>query len=353
MMRSLSGFILVLLLAVAPPLEAHAVRVHSIYQAEIPVASESEEDKLIAEQAALAEVFIKISGNSHILDNNPNLKSSLTYADSLVEEYSYSTPLDAPKETPSVLFVRFDAEGVNKLLREAGSPVWGENRPLILVWLALQTLDKSAEIVDGSMGELLPMLKQTAKQRGLPVIFPMMDVTDVTQVSVNDIGAKSITTLLQASKRYDSNAILIGKVTQTSGDYMSHWILVLGADRWSWDVTGSSMQDVMTGIVDNVTDALANRYGMVVSTAVQAQVTLTIHGFAKNADLLRIMRYLQHLTPVTEVQLMTVVNSDITFNVSLHGSKEAFIQALASGKTLAPVSVANLADGNIEYKLTP
>jgi hypothetical protein len=349
-MRSLLGILSALLLVVASPL-AYAVRVHSIYEAEIPVATESDDDKLQAEQDALAEVFVKISGNSHILDNNPNLKFSLKRADSFVEEYSYSTPDNAPKETPSLLLVRFDADGVNQLLREAGSAVWGENRPLILVWLALQSPDHPADIVDTTTSPVPAMLKQTAKQRGLPMIFPMMDVKDLSQVSVNDIDAKSLTNLQLASKRYESNAILIGKVTQDANDYMSHWILMLDKDRFSWDVTGKSMQDVMTGIVDNVTDALANRYGMLVSTTVASQLTLVVHGLTENVALVRLMKYLQHLAPVTEVQLMGIANNEITFNVSLHGSKEAFIQALASGKNLVPVSVANAADSALEYKL--
>jgi hypothetical protein len=259
--------------------------------------------------------------------------------------------VDAPTETPSLLLVRFDAEGVNRLLREAGSSVWGENRPLILVWLALQTADHPAEIADATTGPVPDMLKHTAKLRGLPVIFPMMDVADLSQVSVNDIGASKIATLQQASKRYESNAILSGKVTQDGNDYMSHWILVLGKDRFSWDVTGSSMQDVMTGIVDNVTDALANRYGMVVSTAVESQLTVVVQGVTENTALVRLMRYLQHQAPVTEVQLMNVVGNETTFNVSLHGSKEAFIQALSNGKSLVSVPAVNLAEGTLEYKL--
>ena len=351
-MRSLSGYLLALLIAVASPL-AHAVRVTSIYEAEVPVATQSDEDKLQAEQDALAAVFIKISGNSHILDNNPNLKSTLQRADTLVEEYNYSEPDDAQKDMPYLFYARFDSDGVNRILRDAGSAVWGEERPLILVWIALQPQGQPADIVDGTTGDVLPTLKKTAKARGLPVIFPIMDVADLAQVSVNDIGAKSIGTLQQASKRYDSNAILIGRLEQGANDYTGHWILVLGADRFSWDVTGNTIQDVMAGIVDNVTDTLASRFGMVVSTTVESQLTVVVQGITDNASLIRLMKYLQHQAPVTTVQLLTVGATGVTFTFGLHGTKEAFVQALANGKNLVQILAPMLANGTLEYKLIP
>jgi hypothetical protein len=222
----------------------------------------------------------------------------------------------------------------------------------VLVWLSLQTPDHPADIVDASTGDIAAQLKQTAKNRGVPMIFPMMDVTDLATISVDDIGAKSVAKVVEASKRYDSNAILMGKVTQGAKDFSSHWILLLGNDRFSWDVTGNTLPDILSGIVDNVTDTLANRFGVTVSTAVQTQVKLNVQGITDNAGLIHLMKYLQHVPPVTDVMLDDVSDQAVTLTVGLHDSKEAFVQALATNKTLLPQVAANPADGVLNYSVT-
>jgi hypothetical protein len=351
MMRGLPKWLLLLLIASVPTL-ASAVRVHSIYQDEVSVASQSNKDKLRAAQDALGDVFIKVSGNSHVLDNNPNLKANLSRADKFVQAYSYSSPPDAPAATPYVLLVQFAPEAINRLLKEAGTPAWGQNRPLILVWLALQTTDHPLDIIDSST-DIQKQLRQSAKQRGLPMIFPMMDVTDLSLVSVADVTKPTMTNLQQASQRYESNAILVGSVKQTNNDFKSHWELILGSDSWNWDVIGKSLPEVFSGVVDNAADALATHYGLLNSSDVISELTLNISGVKEHNDLLTLMKALQHLNPVLEVQLRSVSGDAISFNVSIHGSREAFIQAASINKKLIPVTPANLADGSLDYKWIP
>lgn len=348
-MRSVIYWILALLLTMASS-HLYAVQVHSIYQAEVPVATQSDDDKLQAEQDALAEVLVKISGNSHILENNPNLSSNLKNADNFVEDYSYSTPAGAPKSAKYLLFVRFDAESVNQLLHETGAPVWGLYRPLVLVWLALQTPNHAAEVVDPSTSDIPTLLKKTAKHRGLPIIFPMMDVTDLTQVSANDISDQAILRLQQASARYTSNAILVGKITQNTNLFSSHWQLVLDKDRWNWDITGKSLQDVMTAIVANVTDTFATRYGVLMSNTVQSQLTMIVTGVRQPQDLVQLMKYIQHVQSVTTVQLKNIADDEVTLDVGLSGKIDTFAQALILGKKLQPIFSAHPVEGSVAYK---
>jgi hypothetical protein len=343
---------LLLLVLICMPIVASAVRVHSIYQDEVVVASQNAKDKANGVQTALADVFIKVSGNSHVLDNNPNLKANINRADQFVQEFSYTTPTDAPRTTPYLLFVRFDAEAINRLLREAGTPTWGQNRPLILVWLALQTPDHPLDIVDSST-DFQKLLRQSAKQRGLPMIFPTMDVTDLSLVSVTDITKLNLTSLQQASQRYASGAMLIGDVKQVKSDFKSHWQLVLGDNTWNWDVIGKTLPEVYSGVVDDVADALATRFGLINNSDALSELTLTVSGVKQHADLLSLIKYLQRMNTVNEVQLRSVSGSDIIFDLSLHGSRESFVQAASISKNLKPVTTENLADGNLEYKWIP
>src|SRR5438045_1501129 len=75
----------------------------SLYTAEIPVPSQSIEDRIKAEGPALGQVLIKISGNTQITDS-PKVKARMDKADKLVQQFSYLPSRETPK-TPYILQV--------------------------------------------------------------------------------------------------------------------------------------------------------------------------------------------------------------------------------------------------------
>jgi hypothetical protein len=334
-MRNLFCFMIVLLFMTMSPW-AQAVRVSSIYKGKIPVASQSAPDRTRALQDGLLQVLVKVTGNMHVLENDPELKTRLSHADALVQEFSYA-PAPAGSSLPYILTVRFDPEAINRLLRDEGLPLWGKNRPLILTWLSIATPNHPAEIVDSSGSDSVTLLKQNAERRGLALILPMMDVSDLSQVSVTDILKKNVTALEAATKRYASDAMLIGQITGTGKNhtsFTSQWQLMLGTDQWTWEIAGENLQEIFSTVMNNIGDTLAARYASVTSNAVQSQLVLQIADVKQQTDLLELMKYLQHLTPVAEVQLASVVGNDVTLNVSLRGSKQSFMRAVSLAKNL-------------------
>jgi hypothetical protein len=334
-----TAFMLILL----SPL-ALAVRVSSIYQAEIPVASQSPQEKAQAIQEGLARVLIKVSGNSQVLASYPTLKPALNHADVLAQQFNYKSPANAPKDAPYLLTIHFDPEGVNRLLRDAGSPIWGRSRPLILAWLAFEGPGHPADLVDSSPSDVQKALKHNAEQRGLPIILPTMDVADLNQVTASAVTGKSIAMLQQAAKRYAPKAILVGNINQPKAGLESQWLLVMGKEQWNWNIKGASLQEIFASVVNNVADTLAGKYGAVLSEAAQSEVVLKIAGVKQQTDLMSLMKYLQHLTVVADVQLTSITGSDIVLSVSLRGSKPGFMQALTLGKKLEALNNSDAQD---------
>lgn len=344
-MRIFSYIVTTLMLLMMATL-AHAVRVNSVYQAEIPVQSQSAEEKAKAAQQGLEQVLIKVSGNSQILNSDPVLKASLSKAEKLAVEYRYSTKEGKSKS----LTIRYDMGAVNKLLQDAGVPTWGTNRPLTVVWLAFEGPNHSPDIVDSS-ADIQADIKHAAKQRGIPVILPVMDVTDLGLVSVNDVMSTSVTPLMTASQRYNGDALLIGHVLQVNDDdFRGQWRLVIGTDQWNWDIRGKTLNEVLSNVMNNVADTMVSRYASVMNSSTPSDLTLKVAGISQQADLLQLMRYLQHLTPVAEVQLVSVAGNDIILNVSLRGNKQAFMQAVAGGKNLTLTSKPDPVDDTLQYQ---
>ncbi len=317
---------------------AFAVRITTLYEGILPVSSQSVSERNQLASQALAQVFVKVSGNNDILAH-PKIKTSLASANNLMQEFSYtSMPRGSDNAKPYLLQLHFDEEGVNKILREAGAPIWGQNRPLILVWLDNEGPNHSPEMIGADSESRLPILfKQIADKRGIPVIFPAMDVEDMSQVSVNDVMVGAISKLMNAAKRYASDAILSGRIVQNANGYDTQWKLVMGADQWGWNVTGKTLPDIFAALISHVADTLAGRYATVISNTVQTNVDLKIVNITESDDFTEAMNYIKHLTPVANVQLMQVTGGEIMLNVSLRGTQTSFIQALSVGQKLTPV----------------
>jgi uncharacterized protein len=329
-----------------------AVEAPSIYQVEVPVATHSDQLRDEAIKKGFVQVLVKVSGNSHVMEAYPKLKPYLGHADDLVQEFSYTTPTTASSATPYLLVVRFDVDSINKLLKDAGASVWGQNRPSILVWMAYDGPNHPAEVVGSSERAIQTTLNDEAEQRGLPVIFPVMDVTELTQVTPTDVINKTLTVLKPASQRYDSKAILMGHLTQTTAGVTSNWQLLVGDEHWDFNVAGKNLQDVFGSLVNQISDTLAKRYSAVITDVVQTNIILKVTGLKQQSDLALLMKYLQQLTPVANVQLKSVNGDEIILTLNLRGTQQAFVQAVALGSNLKPVASTTPADDSLQYQWT-
>lgn len=318
---------------------ALAVRVTTLYQGVLPVTSQSSMERNQLADEALAQVLIKVSGNNDILDN-PQVKARLNSAGRLMQEFSYAPAPSLPGNTkPYVLQLNFDPDGINKILRDSGAPIWGQNRPLLLIWLTYDIPHHTTEIIGADSGNPVSVvLKQSTDRRGVPVMFPAMDVQDLEQVSVNDVSMMNLPKLISAAKRYASDAILIGHIQQDANGYATQWKLIMGNDQWGWNITGKNVPDILKALADHIADTLAGRYATVIANTVQSHFTLKITGVAEADDFVQVMNYIKHLTPVSDVELDQISGSDMVLKVSLRGTPDSFMQALSVGQKLTPVS---------------
>lgn len=326
--------LLALLLSLILVPVSHAVRVKTIYQVDVPVESQAAENRAQAEELGFAQVLTKVSGNSHILDS-PDLKTKSKNAESYIDEFSYLSSSTAPY----LLSLHFNSTAVNRLLRNAGIPIWGQNRPLLLGWIEYEVPGKQAEIIGSdSPSGIQTLLKQYADQRGLPFLVPMMDMSEMDQINVNDIVTMNLEPLKVASKPYSCDGILVARIFKLQQGYSFASKLVLGDDEWTWSESGDSLDKVVAALVNHVSDALAARYSTVVTNSVQSHVTLKVVSVSQEGDLAQLIQYISHLTPVSDVQPMQIEGGEVVLNISLRGSKDALIQAFTIGQKLQPIS---------------
>ena len=301
-MKKLLLTILIGLLACLPLPYAFAVKVKSLYQADIPVAAQTDDLKAQAVKDGFLEVLIKLSGDLQI-GNNPAIKASLLRPDYYVQEISYSQP--TPDSSEYLLRIHYEPNDINRLLKKAGISYWGEMRPLILVWLAVTNKDQATEIIGNEMpDDTFTSMKQQSKRYGLPLIFPVMDVADVSQISPEDVTQVALPVLKEAAKRYAPDALLIGRMQQSSQGIESQWQLILNKEQWKWTITDKSPELVIASLMNQISQTLSKHYIVKAMDVPDVWLKVEVMNVTQKTDLSELLKYLKQLTPVQKVQLL-------------------------------------------------
>ncbi|MDX1901315.1 MAG: DUF2066 domain-containing protein [Gammaproteobacteria bacterium] len=320
---------------------AYAVRMKSLYEVDVPVASQQASLRAEAFRKGLTQVLIRASGNTNIAQN-PHMRPSLAHAEALVDEYSYAPSHTPPPAPPYLLQIHFDPSVVNHALRAANAPLWGENRPLIIFWLTNNLSAEGVHIISSDSDlDLTTSLKKTADRRGIPIIFPLMDLSEVGHISIMDIGTNNFAILLNASKRYASDVILAGRLFHDVSGYHLTATLQFQNDQLKWDVTGESVPTVLSGMVDRIADALATRYASVMTEQIQSDVQITITQIEQSTDIDKCLQYLERLPPVASIRILQVNGQSVVLQISLRGTLSSLIEAISTDQHLIPVTNIN------------
>ena len=254
-------------------------------------------------------------------------------ADYYVQEYSYSS--SSADSSQYILQIRYEAEDINHFLKKANLPYWRENRPLILIWLVAPNAQGVPEIIGSeAASRLITLIKQTARKDGLPAIFPMMDVADVSQVTPEDVSKLSLPILKEAAKRYSPDALLIGTLTSEGNVFKSQWQLILGNDQWNWTLTEGDEEALITHLFSQVSKTLAKHYAEKTVNAPQLLLRLEVSHVAERNDLGQLIQYLKQLTLVQQVQLSEISGDIAQLSVLISGTLVDFQENAAINQHL-------------------
>lgn len=317
-----SRLTMLLLVVVAAPV--WAVEVASLYTAQVPLDPEEANPRAAAYQMALADVLLRVSGSE--LANDPEMIELL-----FPEPASYIVQFRPGDE--DTLWVSFDGEAIERVLRQAGQTVWGSDRPLTLVWLAVDWGQGEREIVTAddpvrSRDEsrsidrnrlLRQRVLDMAERRGLPVAFPLVDTIDLQNVSFSDIWGGFDDTLIGASQRYEADAILVGRVRPASAA-RNRWSFYLGGDQRSW--TGEPEL-----VINFVADLLAAEYA-ISGSAVPETVDLAVAGITSVESFGAVENLINELPVVEELSIVEVDGDRVSFRVTAIGGVDRLRRAL-------------------------
>ncbi|MEW9796984.1 DUF2066 domain-containing protein [Alteromonas sp. CYL-A6] len=181
----------------------HAAQQVDVSEVRVAVKDQSQSVQRTALRTAMGQALVKMSGDPAIL-SLPSLKAALRDADSYLRSYRYQDTARG-----MTLIARFNEERLLSLLRDAALPVWGSRRPQSIVWMAVEDDDLQRRVIDDAdTSPLTDALKFAAQARGVPVSFPLMDLTDSQAISLYEIWGRFSASLKEASLRYATDNII-------------------------------------------------------------------------------------------------------------------------------------------------
>jgi hypothetical protein len=306
---------------------AWSVEVASLYTAQVPYDQGVSNPRARAYEAALADVLLRVSGTE--LSNDPEM-IGLLFPDPAAYVIQFRPGDD------DTLWVSFDGEAVEGVLRQAGQTVWGSERPLTLVWLAVDWGQGDREIIgaddparsrdDARSIERNRVLRQrvldVAEQRGLPVAFPLLDTIDLQSLSFSDIWGGFDDPLIEASERYDADAVLVGRIRPATAQ-RNRWTYYFGEEQRTWNGEPEL-------VVNDIADLLAAEFAVSGNAALES-IDLVVAGVDSVAAYGAVENLLSGLTAVERFSIVEVTGDRVRYRVDAKGGADRLRRALEYG----------------------
>ncbi len=292
---------------------AHAVAVDDLYEVTLPIRDSRE----AAFSEAMRIVAVRVSGRR---DAAGQLGSAAANARQYVQRFSFTAD--------NQLQVAFHAATVDRLLSDAGLPIWGRERPLTLVLLNTPSGASGSMWLDASYpAPERDLLLQAAKERGVPLTWPTLDAQDRSRLSA---GSNDPAELLNIAARHGANAVLIGQGSRDGAGNLTV--------RWSLASEEGAAQ--ASGSVEDGAHLIADTLGRVYAASAGALDTILAHvsGIRDLHDYAATMNYLEGMTLVRSVAVEQVVGDTMQFRMSVRGDATTLRRALALDNKLVPVA---------------
>ncbi len=345
--RGLSLRTLALLAAcsVLGALPSRAAVFPELYAVTVTPAPEAIDRRAAAIRLGMSQLLTRVTGR---LDArfHPDLLPLIESAETHMRSYN---PLDRER-----VRVEFIPSRVDQWLETQGWPVWGAERPMTLLWVAVDSgwgerailstrLADPATLPDERTSpEMLELLQAVAEElrlaadeRGLPITLPSMDRLDAESLSFVDVWGGFDERIARASGRYPVEAHLAVRVSVGEPGYDVRSTLV--HEESTRVVTSRNLRDGL--------DWLANDFAAEFSMAGGLRsFPLTVLDIASLADYGEVMTYLEALSVLDGVEVEALGGRVLDVRLTTRSEEDVLRRVLALDGVLLPVGAGDDGD---------
>lgn len=338
----------------------HAAPALDLATATVAVESQADDDRARALRAALAQVFVKLSGSRTVLAN-PAVAAALTQAASYATDVSYvrlpappvagdpaasdadgdpaadSTiaPIATSTQPAMGLRVRFAMDALTAVLSRAEVPTW-LNRPELLV----------VPVVDAPQGQrfgtrdsdplVYAAMEQAMARRGVALQLPLLDLEDQTLLSPSEAWALDRDKLAAIAHRYGVGHWLVLRYRDPpDGAWHGFWSLGGEGDPLGRVIVADSLPELVDASVDEAVDRFSPRYART-ARAIAENIDLVIENVRDFRTFGLVTDTLDALPVVTQVEVQGIEGEQLALRLTLAGDPQDLFDALGRDGHFVP-----------------
>lgn len=343
-LHGISKFFIALILSCLV-VTAQAAVLRDLYHAEVIIPDQTQRSQDRAARDAFEQVLIKVSGNRRLISDK-DIQSHIRNAKDFLRSFRFDITANQ-----IVYKAEFDSQKIETLLRVSGFPIWGERRPDTLIWLAKQDSETGdRQLVTPLRHEaLIDEAQATAKTRGINILFPIMDLTDIDNVSVYDVWGGYTQNIVEASERYATEYVASARLFYTSVEtstttqsdpsgsasagesvWLAEWTLVRPGEFFAGKVTADTQEQATGQLVEALADKLAELHAIDISSISGEDriAVIKVDNIDSLVSYMEVNTFLADLSVVISSTLTEQTGNTATFYLELLGEQSNLLNAL-------------------------
>jgi uncharacterized protein len=298
------------------------------YDVVVGVVDESPAAREAAAREALATVLPKQTGLRDPLEKSA-VAALLANASQWVQQYDY---LRGPDDAnPFRLHLVFDQKGFEQALQKVGVPLWG-SKPSLLMLVRFEVPGGGSRMVGVEETALKDLVTAQAQQRGVSVVFPLLDLEDQALLTTENMDEPAEASLLALAQRYGCQMVWSGRVRAEQGQWRGDW-RVAGEHRVRWDDQRADPEAVVREGVDAALDRwVAARQSLrkPIMAGAQSAVTVWVSDVRHLGDYWHLMEALRQVPGVADVRLAALAPERIGITLRTALATDALIGLLST-----------------------
>ena len=210
-------------------------------------------------------------------------------------------------------------------------------------------------LLSSTSSSLIPnSIDEFSQLRGLPLTMPIMDLTDLSALTITDVWGRFAQPVAQASVRYLAEAVVVIRISNNTlvaePDENSacqplcklepltlDWSLMADAQQeqsqlFSEQYRGENALLMLNQALADITDIIYQQYAL--STTNSNEFYIDVANIDSLAELIALSEFLAELSAVESVQLVGVKGTNRRFKLSLIGSQQALLASLKLSEQL-------------------
>jgi len=353
--------------------QVSAVEVKNLYNAKVIVNSQTDSERKRALQEAMGAVVLKVGGQQALLTNSTIRKGLKNYR-RYVAKYRYQRNAEKTE-----LLVTFNERKINQLFEQANAPIWGSLRPQILLWLVEEnglqrttisnaTYSSFSDNLSGNASSqvkynLPGSVEQFSTRRGLPILMPLIDLTDMNTISTFDVWGRFAEQVQAASQRYNPESIIIIRLSNSSllpqqesydkaeecllcqkeaKKYALDWSFIADAQSYNRDMIraqifgevsyGTAPVELLQQALSVISDKIYQKYAL--NSDVDNTYIIDVANIVSLKTFIEVERFLEQLSSVKSVKLLNASGNNRRFELALKSSGQGFLALLKLNQQL-------------------